>query len=311
MTFDDFTDLAFRRLENPSDAALRTELDQALAQHPEWTDEWRALRDSHAQFAETVPIATELNTAAPPASETPPVPWAKLQPAAQPRRRWWTTLVPAAAAAVVLIAWAQLAPQPAALPSAETIASVAHLEPTVATTLRAPLPELLATLQPATFRDSSASAEAWIQQPFGAALAGNLTIAWTGGPADLALRQRGEIIWQARQSTSPTTTAPLPADNVYELSITLASPTPIDLRTRFITLTDNSEADAALGPFAPVIAALTTSPARLGEAAAAWRELTVAQKSSPVGLRLGLWLGVNARQPDIWADASEAAKQSH
>ena len=86
-------------------------------------------------------------------------------------------------AAIVLIAWAQLAPRPAALPSAETIANVAHLEPTVATTLRTPLPELLATLQPATFRDSSASAEAWIQQPFGAALAGNLTIAWTGGPA--------------------------------------------------------------------------------------------------------------------------------
>ena len=307
MTFDDFTDLAFRRLENPSDAALRTELDQALAQHPEWTEEWRALRDTHAQFAEALPIAHELNTPAPSASETPPVPWEKLQPATRPPRRWWTTLVPAAAAAIVLLLWTQFTARTETLPTAEVIARVASLDPSLAAALRAPLPELLMSLQPATLRDSSASADAWIQQPFGAAQSGPVTVTWTGGPADLTLRQRGQIIWQAKQATSPTLTDTLPADGVYELSIVLTSPTPADLRTRFITVAANAETDASLGPFAPIVAPLASSPARLGEAAAAWRELTVAQKTSPVGLRLGLWLGVNARQPDIWAEAKHAA----
>lgn len=313
MTLDDFTDLAFRRLENPGDATLRAAVEQALSDHPEWVKEWRALRETDALVAEALPIALELNPANPAVSAPPPVPWAKLAPAAEapsPRTRWrWMAAL--AAAAAIAIGGTFLPSRNEALPAPARIAQTPGLEASLANALRTPLVDLLATLQPVTLRAASAGGEAWIQQPFGAALAGPLTIAWSGGPADLTLRQRGQIIWQATRVTSPTASPALPADGLYELTISLRDPTGTDLLTRFITTAETPALAAAeLGPFAAIVTPLASSPARLGEAAAAWRRLNIAEKTSPTGVRLGLWLGVNARQPDIWAEAQTAASNA-
>jgi hypothetical protein len=100
---ESFSDLAWRALENPADAALRAELAVALTEHPDWAGEWQALREAHALAREAVPAALAREQA----DRTAVIPAARLATLlaseASPRRRAVRPFWFAAAAALVLL----------------------------------------------------------------------------------------------------------------------------------------------------------------------------------------------------------------
>ncbi len=296
---DHFRDLAWRALENPADAALRAEIAAALTAHPDWAGEWQALRETHALAREAVPAALAREQA----DHTAVIPAARLAALLPPSRRrtahpWWL----AAAAAVLVVAGATF--WQLRTPTAPDLASWAqNAPPTLARALTAPLADVSATAVLPTLR---AETGVQLQSPLLAAAAGPVTIAWrapAGTTLTLTLREQNRVIWTQAVAQSPVATPPLAADKVYELLLTpAASPA---LRETFVTVAP-ATASAGAGLDA-VFAAATAEPARLGEAVLAWHALPAATRQSEPGTRLGLWLALEARQPDLLAEAKTAA----
>lgn len=298
---ESFRDLAWRALENPADAALRTELADALTAHPDWAGEWQALRKTHALAREAVPAALACEQA----DRTAVIPAARLAALLPPSRRraanpWWL----AATAAVLVLAgatfWQHHTP-----PAPDLTRWAQQAQPPLARALTAPLAEFAAAAVLPAMRTATG---VQLQSPLLAATAGPVTIAWraaTPTPVTLTLRENNQIIWTLPGAQSPANTPALAADRVYELLLTPdQGPT---VREGFVTVS-RSPAPATPG-LAAVFAAAAAEPARLGEAVLAWHALPASTRHSEAGLRLGLWLGLEARQPDLLAEARAAALQ--
>jgi hypothetical protein len=111
-------------------------------------------------------------------------------------------------------------------------------------------------------------------------------------------------VWSTAAARSGVRTPALAADGVYELVLTPA--TGAAVRERFVTVARGGNTPDEPG-FATIFGAITTEPARLGDAVVAWHALPETARRSETGVRLGLWLGVEARQPDLLAEAKTAA----
>lgn len=296
---DAFRDLAWRALENPADATLRAEVAAALAANPVLAEEWRRLRGTHALAREAVPAAL----ARAQADRTEIIPAHRLEALTrqvQPRPRpspWWF----AAAAALALLAggfaWSLRAPA-----EADRLAWSRRSPASLARALTAPLAEVSANATLPTLRNDATQQ---LRSPILAATAGPVRIVWTSPtetPASVTLREGNRTLWTVADASSPVATPVLPPGHVYEL--TLATPGGAVLRETFVTVTPPD----SVGPgLEGIFAAVTAEPARLGEAVLAWHDLPVRQRHGETATRLGLWLGVQARQPDLLAEATSAA----
>jgi len=298
---ESFSDLAWRALENPADAALRAELAVALTEHPDWAGEWQALREAHALAREAVPAALAREQA----DRTAVIPAARLATLlaseASPRRRAVRPFWFAAAAALVLltggVVWQLRTPA-----SPDLNAWARQSPPALAHALTAPFAEVLATAVLPTLRDSTT---VQLRSPLLAATAGPVTIAWRHPtPLTLTLRENGRTLWTVTATTSPQLTPPLPADHVYELLLMPA--TGPAHRETFVTVPAHPAAPTATSLDA-ILTAATANPARLGEAVLAWHALPAETRASEPARRLALWLGVAARQPDLLAEARTPA----
>jgi hypothetical protein len=316
-SLEQFRDLALRALDRPADAALRDELAAQLSAHPEWAGEWRELRETHRVVREAAHAADALTEA----DRTEHIPAARLAallgedldetaPAAtRPRRshRWrWLGLV----AGITLIASTALLVQRPSNPAASTeifdvTPWLAHAPPTLTRALTAPLSNVVASAQLPTLRTD---ASLQLRSPLLATSAGEVTVTWRGDvAATITLREGGRIVWSATDARSGARTPALPADRVYELVLTPTNGTPV--RERFVTVAPASDtAGAGTSGFATLLGAITTEPARLGDAVTAWHALPEEARRSEIGVRLGLWLGVEARQPDLLAEAKASAE---
>lgn len=319
-SLEQFRDLALRALDRPTDAALRDELAAQLSAHPEWAGEWRELRETHRVVREAA-HAADARTEADRAEEIPAARLAALlgedlnettpaAPAAtRPRRshRWrWLGLV----AGISLVASTALLVQRPSNPAASTeifdvTPWLAHAPPTLTRALTAPVSNVVASAQLPTLRTDDSLQ---LRSPLLATSAGEVTVAWRGETAaTITLREGGRIVWSATDARSGARTPALPADRVYELLLTPPNGTPV--RERFVTVAQASDTTGASG-FAALLGAITTEPARLGDAVIAWHALPEEARRSEIGVRLGLWLGVEARQPDMLAEA-KAHASSH
>lgn len=317
-SLEQFRDLALRALDHPADATLREELATRLSAHPEWGGEWRELRETH-RLAREAAHAAAARTQADRAEEIPAdrlaalmgevtsAPTTHAAPVGTPHRpspRWrWLGLV----AGIALIAsTALLVPHRDApvssLEGFDVTPWLTQAPPSLSRALTQPLRDLVAGAQLATLR---ADASLQLQSPLLATAAGEVTIAWQGGAtATLTLLENGRPVWSATDVLSGARTPALPAGRVYELVLTPT--TGAAVREHFVTVARSAESAEAAG-VAAILGALTAEPARLGDAVVAWHALPEAVRRSEIGVRLGLWLGVEARQPDLLAEAKAAA----
>lgn len=319
-SLEQFRDLALRALDRPADAALRDELATQLSAHPEWAGEWREVRETHRAVREAAHAADARALA----DRTEQIPAARLAallgedldetapaaPAAsRPRRshRWrWLGLV----AGITLIAsTALLVPRPSNPEASTEIFDVtpwlAHAPPTLTRALTAPLSNVVASAQLPTLRTDDSLQ---LRSPLLATSAGEVTVTWRGDvAATITLRESGHTVWSAADARSGARTPALPADRVYELVLTPTNGTPV--RERFVTVAPASDtAGGSTSGFATLLGAITTEPARLGDAVTAWHALPEEARRSEIGVRLGLWLAVEARQPDLLAEAKASAE---
>lgn len=290
-SLDAFRDLAWRALEAPADAALRTEIAGALTAHPEWAAEWRALRETHHLAQAAVPAALARaqadHTAAIPARRLDAL-LRKKRPASPLRRA-----MPLIGALAICALFAILLFRPVA-PDFSRWTQNAPASLTRA--LTAPLDEVIAAATLPTLRDAPT---VQLRSPLLAAQAGPVTIAWADAattPLTITLRDNGRVIWTSPRVTAQTDTPPLAADHVYELVLT--PETGPAVREHFVTVPAAAVPHAGL---VKILAAATAEPARLGEAVLAWHELPEALRTSEMGRRIGAWLGVEARQADMLA----------
>jgi hypothetical protein len=298
---DNFRDLAWQALENPADAFLRAQIETALAKNPGWVDEWQELRDAHRLANEVVPAVisradADRTAAIPPERLAALIQTASEQRRATPSPRWrWLGF----AAAIALIASSAMWwKHPPVDPSADFNLTpwLATASPGLTRALTAPLEAVVASAQLPTLR---ADVPLNLRSPLLATHAGEVAIAWTGeATVTLTLLESGKPIWTAAKAHSPAQTPPLPADHTYELVI--APDSGRALRERFVTV---ASTDAPETGFGSVLAAITREPARLGDAVLAWQALPESLRRSETGVRLGLWLAVEARQPEMLAEA--------
>lgn len=297
---DAFSDLAWRALENPADAALREQVAAALAADPTRAETWRRLREDYARAREAVPAALSRTQA----DRTDSIPPARLDALLRETRArsrlspWWL----AAAAAVVFLSGSFLwSSRDAAAPD---LAAWSRRAPaSLARALTAPLAEVAATATLPTLRSHAALQ---LRSPLLAAAAGPVPIAWLSPDnttATLTIRENNRLIWTLPGATSPALTPALPPGHVYELTLVATGGTA--LRETFVTVPPPPSTAPGLDG---LLATLTADPARLGEGVLAWHALPTAQRRSEAGIRVGLWLGVQARQPDLLAEATAAAQ---
>lgn len=287
-----FRDLAWRALEAPTDAALRTEVADALSEHPTWADEWRILRETHHLAQSAMPAALAIDDA----DRTTAISAHRLAALLKkPRpvsrsRRWLPFIVTLAACAV--FSFFIFRPDSPDL-SRWTASAPAKLT----RALTAPLSEVLATAVIPTMRDSTSVK---MRSPLLAAQAGLVLIDWADAattPVTITLRENGRTLWTSPRVTAPTLTPDLAPDRAYELILTPTSGPAV--RERFITVANSPELYTG---FDAVLAPATAEPARLGEAVLAWHDLPENLRNSETGRRIGAWLAVEARQPDMLAE---------
>lgn len=292
---DTFHDLAWRALEAPADASLREQIAAALAEHPEWNEEWRALRETHRRAREAVPAARAREQA----DRDTVIPAQRLERLMKTTtRRSRFPIWRSVAACVVLAgaaAWFLVVNQGPDL-TRWTARAPASLE----RALTAPFAQVLATTQLPTLRDASA---VQLRSPLIAAQAGPVTVEWADAtPLVVILRENNRTIWSSPRTTTRAITPALAADHVYELVLTPENG-PV-LRERFFTVPETDEKFTGL---AAVFDAAVAEPARLGEAVLAWQALSPEVRRSEIALRLGLWLAVEARQPDLLKEVQTLA----
>jgi hypothetical protein len=277
MTREAFEDLALRVLEAPGDEPAAAALRQALAEEPQHRAVWQSLCEFYASSGEIL------------AAEHPGTPAAK---SISFLHRWQTWAALAAAVLVGLFLWPDSSP--------DLLAEWREHGPAdLQAALTQPLPQLLATAQPAVFR---AAATIQLQSPLIAAGAGPVEIAWQGGPAHIRLERDGSVIWEYT-GASPVTSPALPANEVYQLEINrLDRPAAAAIRETFVTVTPVENTPGLDG----VLQAATAKPARLGEAVLAFHRLPAEVRRSDAGRRIAIWLGQRARQPDLLSSARDA-----
>tara|TARA_R110002167_G_scaffold59058_1_gene167213 strand:- start:190 stop:513 length:324 start_codon:yes stop_codon:yes gene_type:complete len=96
------------------------------------------------------------------------------------------------------------------------------------------------------------------------------------------------------------TTPSLRQDAVYALELRVEDVAL--LRDEFVTVGKAHSTDLhRSNDLGRILAAATASPARLGEAVLAWWALPPEVRQSENGRRIGAWLAVLARQPDMLA----------
>lgn len=300
---NDFRDLAWKALEAPGDAALRDAVSDALTAHPEWTDEWRILRETHHLAAEAVPAALARNQA----DRSVSIPAERLTALSQrlhpKRNRPWIRML-ATAAALVALGFFAVRPfyqtsdsAPVRLP----VDSPASLVRAFAT----PVDALLATAKIPTLRSS---AFLQVRSPIIAAQAGQVTVDWISGrdgSVTVRLTENGQTLWQTSAAIGPVQTPALPADHAYELLLTDSAGNTV--REVFATVpADENTPHEAKQPLSDVLDPATATPARLGEAVLAWHALPSVIRQSDAGRQLGIWLALEARQPDILEECRTA-----
>jgi len=289
-TLEDFYDLAWRALETPAEASLQQAVAQALAAHPEWMQAWADLRDSHHELQTTVPVVSAMADA----DRTAKIPADRLNQlmrevdAAPMRRQRWPWLGAAMAAAIVVLFWV--------LPRGSDDFEFQPWSDRAPASLREafskPWSELVLTAQIPVLRDTPA---VQLQSPLIATAPGPVTIAWRGDTASVTavIRQNNREI--SRQTgSSPLVTPPLVADTVYELYLYEGA----KLLTREHFMTTAETLPQATG-LAGVMNAIIAEPMHLGDALLTWHALDQKTRQSDAGRRLGLWLALEARQPDL------------
>ena len=318
MNLDHFQDLACRALETPDDLALQHKVADALRAHPEWQSTWAELSALYAETAdalaahaalepansseETLPaerlpkLLTAAGVASAPDKAT--VPLATTSRASFPRwtfPRWaWAGLAAAAMVTVAAVFW------PRATLTSPLSAHWNERGPeSLRLALTLPLPELPGALRLPVFREETSVR---LQSPLIAAQAGPVIIAWTQttpGQARVRLVQNDRVIWET-SARSPVTTPALPADAVYSVEILPSGqPEAKQLSETFVTVVPVGPPPAGKSLEA-VLASATAKPPRVGEAFLAYQALTPAERNSEAGQRVGLWLAVEARQPELF-----------
>lgn len=307
MNLDAFQDLLLRHLESPDDVRLRREFEAALEAHPQWLDHWRVLRDQYQLSRAAGPVVAELLEPAPTTTAAAAVPWDRLSPAATtatataPARgttaRWRTAASLAFAASLALmLVWR---PWREAGPSVDALAAAAPRS--LALALVAPASDLLAAARLPTQRAGPALVH--IRQPITAAAAGPVAIEWSPATtAVVTLRRLDQVVWRADDVTPPQTTPTLPTGGVYVLEVMPRDGSPAVV-TRFVTVTGTASTPA--DPLAAIVALCAEEPARLGEAVARWWALPADLRETDAGARLGIWLALEANQPDLLATARD------
>jgi hypothetical protein len=296
-TPEEFSDLAWRSLEAPEDSAVRKLLGEALSAHPEWTAVWTDLREAHRDLQACIPAACAVATA----DSATSIPAARLAqllrnvPGAPVRRRWWPWLGAAAIAAVAALVMI-LQPQKEENFDWQPWRSAAPAS--LVRALTSPWQELVQDTRIPVLRDAPALQ---LQSPLVATAAGRVIIAWRDAPSEAltAVIRQGTREISRQTGPAPLITPPLAPDAVYELSLWAGAQRLTE--ERFVTITAPDRTEAGL---AAVLQAATAQPVRLGEAVLAWHALDDRTRHADTGRRLGIWLAVEARQPDILAEIS-------
>ena len=319
MTPEAFQDLAFRALENPSDAMVWAELDEVLRQHPDWREKWMQLAAAYAQAEEIFPAQAAAETS-PEATggggevETIPAPRLdELRKLISPDRKpiektnsaggLWAWI--GGMAAALILGWWAWGPSGSMTTAPTDLVAWHDTGPaSLQLALTAPLEEVL--------RDAAIPVQRGVDRPLilrsplVAAVAGPVQIEWsraTVAPAKttVILSQGTQEIWRTTTDDVRVTTPSLRSDEVYALELQVDGIA--RLRDEFVTVGKVGATDLRLsGDLDRILDAAIASPARLGEAVLAWWALPPEVRSSENGLRVGAWLAVEARQPDMLAE---------
>jgi hypothetical protein len=296
---EQFFDLAWQSWESPDRADLQAAVASILQAHPEWRDEYLALKTEFARLQEAIPAAATLESFSSEESIPPARLEALMAQLPHARARPQTSAFPwmkiaAAAALIATGAWFVI---PKAERTFDPTPWLAQASPSLMSALQAPLSSVLAQANLPTLRDD---ATIHLQSPLIATATGEITIAWRGAsPAYLAIHSAGKQIWSAHDQSSPARGPTLPPNQTFELVIT-PQENNATAREYFVT---TERAAPTSESFAAIMQAITTEPQRLGDAVLAWHALSPSEQQSELGVRLGLWLGVSAQQPDILAKA--------